>query len=166
MKIKLKNSKLVDEYKRSILFFHTSPVAKIERFLPLSHFGTKQAADMRRMHFIYKSLGIPEPAQLPNELPETIVKRFSKLKNAPELFTYPVYLYSKSALKIPDIGKHSLYQYHKWFRDKYVPKSKFLTGKERLEGDGVGETKTTYKKLLEEFIFVAPFTENEENLKK
>ncbi len=166
MKIKLKNTKLMDEYKRPILFFHTSPVEKIERFLPLSHFGTKRAADMRSIHFIYKILGIPEPTVLSDKIPDNIQKKISKLENAPELFTYPVYLYSKSAIKIPDFGRHALFQYQKWFRDKYAPKAKFLTGKERLEGDGVGETKTAYKKALTEFIFVDPFIENEENLKK
>ena len=166
MKIKLKNTKLVDEYKRPILFFHTSPVEKIERFLPLSHFGTKRAAEMRSMHFVYQTLGIIEPAQLPDELPENILKQFSKLENGPKFFTYPVHLYSKSALKIPDLGKHSLYQWQKWFENKYAPKAKFLTGKERLEGDGVGETKTSYKKALTEFIFIDPFTKTEEDLKK
>lgn len=166
MKIKLKNTKLIDEYKRPILFFHTSPVENIERFLPLSHFGTKKAADMRSMHFIYQALGIREPEVLPAELPKNVLTQFSELKNAPKLFTYPVYLYSKSALKIPDLGKHSLEQYKNWFKEKYTPKAKFLTGKERLEGDGVGETKTTYKKALTEFIFDDPFRQSKENLEK
>ena len=106
MKIKLKNTKLVDEHKRPVVFYHTSPVENIERFLPLSHFGTKKAADMRGMHFVYQTLGISEPATLPDKLPDSIYKQFSKLENAPQLFTYPVFLYSKSALKIPDFGKH------------------------------------------------------------
>ena len=166
MKIKLKNTKLVDEHKRPVVFYHTSPVENIERFLPLSHFGTKKAADMRGMHFVYQTLGISEPATLPDKLPDSIYKQFSKLENAPQLFTYPVFLYSKSALKIPDFGKHSLTQYKTWFQDKYAPKSKFLTGKERLEGDGVGESKTTYKKALTEFIFVDPFHQAKEDLEK
>ena len=166
MKIKLKNTKLVDEYKRPILFFHTSPVENIERFYPLSHFGTKKSAKMRGMHYVYQALKIPEPENLPDELPESIKERFSKLKNAQKLVTYPVYLYSKSALKTPDLGKHSLYQYQRWFKEKYAPKAKFLTGKERLEGDGVGETNTAYKKALTEFIFVDPFTKSREDLEK
>lgn len=166
MKIKLKNTKLVDEYKRPILFFHTSPEEGIEHFLPLSHFGTKRAADMRGMHFVYHALGIPEPAQLPDGLPENVREQFSKLETPPQLFTYSVYLYVKSALKVPDFGKHDLKQYQTWFRDNYAPKSLFLSGKERLEGDGIGETKTAYKKALTDFIFVDPFTKTKEDLEK
>ena len=166
MKIKLKNTKLVDEYKRPVLFFHTSPVGNIERFYPLSHFGTKKSAQMRGMHYIYQALGIPEPEILPDELPKNIREQFSKLKGAPQLFTYPVHLYSKNALKIPDLTKHSLEQFYHWFARQYAPKSRFLTSAERLEGDGVGETKTAYKKALTEFIFVDPFLQSKENLEK
>ena len=166
MKFKLKNTKLADEYKRPVLFFHTSPVEKIERFYPLSHFGTKRSAKMRGMHYVYQALGIPEPFILPDELPQNILTQFSKLKNAPKLFTYPVYLYAKSILKMPDLTKHSLEQFHNWFVKQYVPKSKFLTGAERLEGDIVGGAKTTYKKALAEFIFVDPFKQTKENLEK
>ena len=166
MKIKLKNTKLVDEYKRPILFFHTSPVGDIKRFYPLSHFGTKKSAEMRAMHYVYQALGIPEPEFLPDVLPENIRKRFSKLKGAPQLFTYPVHLYSKSILKTPDLTKHNLEQFYRWFTRQYAPKSRFLTSAERLEGDGVGETKTTYKKALAEFIFVDPFLQSKEDLEK
>lgn len=166
MKIKLKNTRLVDEYKRPVLFFHTSPVDSIENFLPLSHFGTKNAAEMRAQHFMYQALGIPEPAQLQKDFPSRLKKRLTKSEQVPQLFTYPVYLYSKSALKIPDLGQHDIIQYKTWFRDKYAPKSLFLTGKERLEGDGVGETKTKYKKALTEFIFEAPFKQKQEELEK
>ena len=166
MKIKLKNTKLVDEYKRPILFFHTSPVKGIERFYPLSHFGTKKSAEMRAMHYIYQALGVPEPEFLPDELPQNIREQFSKLKGAPQLFTYPVHLYSKSILKTPDLVKHSLEQFYHWFTKQYAPKSRFLTSAERLEGDGVGETKTTYKKALAEFIFIDPFLQSKEDLEK
>lgn len=166
MKIKLKNTKLVDEYKEPILFFHTSPVKNIERFYPLSHFGSKKSAQMRGMHYVYQAIGIPEPENLPDELPKNIREQFLKLENAPQLFTYPVYLYSKSILKMPDLIKHSLEQFYNWFTSQYVPKSKFLTGKERLEGDTIGETKTTYKKALAEFIFIDPFHQSKENLEK
>ena len=166
MKIKLKNTKLADEYKRPILFFHTSPVGKIDRFFPLSHFGTRKSAQMRGMHYVYQALGIPEPAVLPDELPENIRVRFSKLENAPKLFTHTFYLYSKFALKIPDFGKHDLELYKSWFSREYAPKAKFLTGRECLEGDGVGETKTAYKKALKEFIFIDPFKQSKENLEK
>lgn len=166
MKINLKNTKLIDEYKRPILFFHTSPVKDIERFYPLSHFGTKKSSQMRGMHYIYQTLGIPEPENLPDELPENIRMRFSKLENSPLLYTYPVFLYSKSILTMPDLIKHSLENFYNWFTREYAPKSKFLTGKERLEGDGVGETKTAYKKALAEFIFIDPFKQSQENLEK
>lgn len=166
MKIKLKNTKLLDEYKRPILFFHTSPVENIKRFYPLSHFGTKKSANMRGMHYAYKTLGIQEPENLPDELPKTLRDRLSKLKSTPQLFTYPVYLYSKSNLKMPDLIKHSLEQFYNWFSNQYTPKSKFLTGKERLEGDAIGETKTTYKKALTEFVFIDPFLQSKENLEK
>ena len=78
---------------------------------------------------------------LPNELPESIAKQFSKLEKVPELFTYPVHLYSKSALRIPDLSQHSLEQYYNGFSKSYKPTSKFLSGKERLEGDITGEEK-------------------------
>ena len=166
MKIKLKNTKLTDEYKRPILFFHTSPVSEIDRFFPLSHFGTKKSAKMRGMHYVYQALGIPEPENLPDELPEGLRKRFSRLENAPQLHTYSVFLYSRSILKMPDLITHSLEHFYTWFTKEYAPKPKFLTGKERLEGDGVGETKTAYKKALAEFIFIDPFNQSEEDLKK
>lgn len=166
MKIKLKNTKLIDEYKRIILFFHTSPVGDIKRFYPLSHFGTRKSAKMRGMHYVYQTLGIPEPENLPDDLPQNIKIQFSKIKDAPQLFTYPVYLYSKSVLKMPDLIVHSLEQFYKWFTQEYAPKSKFLTTKELLEGDGVGKTKTAYKKALAEFIFIDPFLQSKESLEK
>ena len=166
MKIKLKNTKLVDENKRPILFFHTSPVGNIERFFPLSHFGTEKSAQMRGMHYIYQALGYQDPLRLSDKLPTNIRIQFSKLKKAPQLVTYPVFLYSKSALKMPDLIIHSMEHFYGWFTKQYIPKSKFLTGNERLEGDVVGEAKIKYKKILAEFIFIDPFQQSKENLEK
>lgn len=161
MKIKLKNTKLQDENKRPIIFYHATPCKeKIESFLPLSHFGTKTASQMRSMHFIYKALGLPEPAVLPKEMPEVFQGR-----KIPDITTYQVYLSMKSPLKMSDFGQHSLVQFYNWFSMNYKPKSLFLTGAERCEGDVVGPSKIKYKKHLSDFIFVDPFTKSEKDLK-
>lgn len=167
MKIRLKTSKLLDNNKKPIVFYHATPQAqKISSFLPLSHFGTKLASDMRARHFIYKTLGIPEPAVLSKTLPESLKEQIRKIKNQPSITTYEVFIHIKKPLKINDFGKHSLEQYQRWFLNCYTPKSQFLTGKERCEGDVVGNTRTKYKKVLSDFIFVDPFTKSETDLRK
>ena len=161
MKFNLKTSKLLDENKRPIVFCHATPCKeKIESFLPLSHFGTKTASQMRAIHFVYNTLGIPEPAFLPKELPG-----FFQGRKMPEIKTYHVHLSMKSPLKILDFGQHSLVQFYNWFSMNYKPKSLFLTGEERCEGDVVGPSKIKYKKHLSDFIFVDPFTKSEKDLK-
>jgi hypothetical protein len=162
MKIKLKNTKLQDENKRPIIFYHATPCKeKIESFLPLSHFGTKTASQMRSMHFIYKALGLPEPAVLPKEMPKAFQRR-----KIPDITTYQVYLSMKSPLKMSDFGQHSLVQFYTWFSMGYKPKPVFLTGAERCEGDVVGPAKIKYKKHISDFIFVDPFTKSKKDLKK
>ena len=166
MKIKLKNTKLADTNKNPLPFFHSTPCEKIERFLPLSHFGTQAAAHMRSMHFIYRSLGIQEPAILPKAIPFQLLKKFNQQKDAPKLQMQKVYLAMKSPLKIPDLTHHSVEQYYRWFSDKYAPKSQYLSGSERCEGDVVGSARTKYKKVLSNFIFLDPFVQSESDLKK
>lgn len=162
MKINLKNTKLQDENKRPIVFYHATPCKeKIESFLPLSHFGTKTASQMRSMHFAYEACGIDEPVCPPKELPD-----FFKGKKVPQITTYAVNLCIKNPLKIPDLTNHSLQQYYNWFSQFYSPKSKFLTGLERCEGDVVGPAKIKYKKHISDFIFVDPFTKSKKDLKK
>lgn len=166
MKIRLKSTKLVDENKKPIMFFHTTPCEKIEHFLPLSHFGTKKAADMRSMHFVYQALGIPEPEVLPKDIPFHFLKKLSQQKNVPHLQTHSVYLAIKSPVCIPDLNHHSLEQYYHWFFRQYVPKSHYLSGSERCEGDVVGAARIKYKSVLSDFIFRDPFTQSKENLEK
>ena len=161
MQINLKNTKLQDENKRPIIFYHATPCKeKIESFLPLSHFGTKTASQMRFVHFAYEACGIDEPVYPLKELPD-----FFKGKKVPQITTYAVNLCIKNPLKIPDLTNHSLQQYYNWFSQFYSPKSKFLTGLERCEGDIVGPAKIKYKKHLSDFIFVVPFTKSEKDLK-
>lgn len=162
MKINLKNTKLQDENKRPIIFYHATPCKeKIESFLPLSHFGTKTASQMRSMHFAYEAYDIDEPACPPQKLPD-----FFQGKKIPPITTYAVNLCIKNPLNIPDLTKHSLEQYYNWFSRSYSPKSKFLTGSERCEGDVVGPAKIKYKKHISDFIFVDPFTKSKKDLQK
>jgi len=162
MQINLKNTKLQDENKRPIVFYHATPYPeKIVSFLPLSHFGTQTASKIRSMHFAYEACGIDEPACPPQKLPD-----FFQGKKIPPITTYAVNLCIKNPLKIPDLTKHSLQQYYNWFSQSYSPKPKFLTGSERWEGDVVGVPKIGYKKLLSEFIFVNPFTKTQNELKQ
>ena len=163
MKIRLKNTKLVDKNKNLIPFFHVSPYEKIDHFFPLSHFGSKMASDMRSMHFVYQTLGLREPAVLPKQLPVALLKKYTQRTDAPKLTTYPVYLAVKSTLKIPDLTHHSLEGYYRWFSHQYAPKSMFLTGRERCEGDVVGSARIKYKAILSDFIFRDPFTRSEQD---
>lgn len=167
MKIRLKSSKLLDNNKKPIPFYHATPqTEKIASFLPLSHFGTKLASDMRAMHFIYHALGLSEPEVLPMTIPSQIKSLLKKMTNPPKMTTYEVNLSIKKPIKINDFGGHSLDQYQRWFANCYIPKSQFLTGKERCEGDVVGEARITYKRILSDFIFVNPFTKSEDDLRK
>lgn len=167
MKIRLKNTKLLDEHKNPLSLFHVSPQKGIERFFPLSHFGTQLAARMRLMHFVYQTLGLSEPSELPEQLPTQVLKKFNQCKNAPKLSTYSAYLALKSPVRIPDLCRHSLEQYYYWFTRQYAPKSLFLSGEERCEGDVVGAAaRIKYKTVLSNFIFRDPFTRSEQDLKK
>lgn len=166
MKIKLKDTKLVDENKRPITFFHVTPCEKIDRFFPLSHFGTQTAARMRSMHFVYKALGLPEPTVLPDQLSSELLQKYEQQKDAPRLSTYAVHLKMKSPIRISDLSHHSLEQYYRWFSNWYQPKSQYLTGEERCEGDVVGPERIKYKKVLTDFIFRDPFVQSEQDLKK
>jgi len=166
MKLKLEKTKLQDEYGRPINFYHTTNVSKkIEHFLPLTHFGTKKAAEMRGIHFMYQSLGISEPAILPSELPQELEKKLQHSSQI-SLKTYQVHLHVKSPLCIFDFGKHDISNYQGWFLRQYSPKSIYLTPKECLERDNVGVGKMAYKKALTEFIFQNPKTLSIEKLKK
>ncbi len=165
-KIKLKDSKLLDENKKPIAFYHATPFqGRITSFFPLSHFGTKRAAEIRALHFTYKALGIPEPEDFLDNY--SFVKQEKKLENFqyPKITIYDVFLAVKRPLKIHDFGCHSLAQYCSWFLYMYKPKSQFLSGSERCEGDVVGPNKIKYKKHLTDFIFVDPFTRSEKDLK-
>ena len=166
MKIRLKNTKLVDENKNSVVFFHTTPCEKIESFWPLSHFGTCKSAQMRSIHFAYKTLGIPEPLNFPEEIPDNLIQKLSQYEDVPKLQTFFVYLAMKSPLYMPDLIHHSVEHYYQWFSRQYAPKSQYLTGQERCEGDVVGAAKTKYKNIVSEFLFLDPFTRSEGELKR
>ncbi len=166
MKIRLKSTKLVDENKNPVMFFHSTPCEKIDFFLPLSHFGTQKAAQMRSVHFMYKTLGIPEPLVVPEELPHHLVQKLNQLQNAPQLKTFSVYLAMKSPLRMPDIIHHSVEHYYQWFSRQYAPKFQYLTRQERCESDVVGLAKIKYKKIVSDFLFLDPFTRTEDELKK
>ena len=165
MKIRLKSTKLVDENKNPVIFFHSTPCEKIDFFLPLSHFGTQKAAQMRSIHFIYKTLGIPETL-VPEELPRHLTQKLTQLQNAPKLKTFSVYLAIKSPLRMPDIVHHSVEHYYRWFSGQYVPKFQYLTRQEKCESDVVGAAKIKYKKIVSDFLFLDPFTRTEDELKK
>ena len=132
--------------------------------MPLSHFGTQTAANMRLMHFMYKALGLQEPAVLSLQALGPLMKKYAQRKNLPKLSIHSVYLTIKSPVRMPDLALHSLEQYYNWFLRKYIPKSHYLTGVERCEGDVVGPARIGYKKLLSDFIFRDPFIQSEENL--
>ena len=166
MKIKLKNTKLVDADKNPIRFFHATPCEKFERFLPLSHFGTSKAANQRAMHFVYEALGMKEPNVCPEEVSPNLAKKLAKQSTVPPLRIFPVYLAMKSPVVMPDLTLHDLAQYYHWFSRKYVPKTKYLTRNEWLEGTVVGQARIKYKNLLSDFIFLDPFTRSEADLKK
>ncbi len=163
MKINLDKTKIRDE-EGPIFLYHSSLVSDIKNFLPLSHFGTIVAAQMRGTHQIYKYFGFDAPYPIPKQLPDFILKRLTQTKKQPQIFTYKVHLGIKNPLTIPDLVDHSLNQYYQWFNGKYVPKTKFLTHEE-LRG-GMGSENTEYKKKLTQFIFVDPFTRTIEDLKK
>ena len=161
MQFKLGQTKLLDKDKKPLVFYHATPcLKKIKSFFPLSHFGTKSASDMRAMHFVYKALKIKEPLKLDVDIPPWMKKR-----EIPKINRYSVNLCIKSPLKIFDLANHSLMQYYNWFYHFYKPKSRFLTGEERCEGDVVGPAKIGYKKCLSEFIFIDPFTRSEQQIK-
>lgn len=166
MKIKLKSTKLVDENKNPITFFHTTPCGKIKHFFPLSHFGTREAAQMRSMHFIYDALGMTEPVSHPDKIPPRLLEKLLQQKSIPNLQTYSVHLAIKSPLRMPDIIHHSLEHYYRWFSHQYAPKSQYLEGRERCEGDVVGPARIKYKDVVSDFIFLDPFTRSEAELKK
>ncbi|MBQ4472432.1 MAG: hypothetical protein II942_04240, partial [Alphaproteobacteria bacterium] len=166
MKIKLKNTKLVDADKNPVMFFHATPCDKIKSFLPLSHFGTSKAANMRAAHFVYKALGMKEPNFYPENVPDSLVKKLAQQTNIPPLRVFPVYLAMKSPVEMPDLTLHGLAQYYQWFSRKYVPKTKYLTKNEWCEGTVVGQAQIKYKKLVSDFIFLDPFTRSEGDLKK
>ena len=166
MKIKLKNTKLVSTDKTPLTLYRSTPDPVPQTgFKPLSHFGTKVAAHMRTMHFVYQALNIPEPVVLPSELPKSLLNAFHK-KSDMTFTTYSVHLHMKSSLRMPDVTHHNLAGYYRWFCTSYKPKSQFLTFTERMEGDVVGPEKIKYKQTLAEFIFLNPFTRSESELKR
>ena len=166
MNIKLKNTKLVDEQKRPLLFFHATPQNDIKHFYPLSHFGTQRAANMRAMYFFYDQLKLPQPMVMPQMPNDALLEKLVQQKNPLPLSTYRVYLYSQSALRIPDLGCHTFERYYHWFRNGYRPKQRYLSQQERQEAQVKGEGKTQYKSLLTHFIFVDPFTRTKQDLEK
>ena len=166
MKIRLKSTKLSDENKKPIMFFHSTPCEKIEFFLPLSHFGTRKAAQMRSIHFVYKALGIPAPLKMPEEVPTHLIQKLNQLQNIPKFKIFSVYLAMKSPVHMPDIVHHSVEQYYRWFSRRYVPKSQYLTPQERCEGDVIGPARIKYKGIMSEFLFLDPFTRSEDELRK
>ncbi len=166
MKLKLAKTKLADDYGRPIAFYHTTNVAgEIQSFYPLSHFGTKKAAELRGIHFAYQFLGLKEPSVLPETLPEKLKQTLFQ-KSQDYLKTYQVHLFMKSPLKIKDFGKHGKDNYRQWFLGAYSPKSIYLTPKECLERDNSGIINFPYKKALTDFIFDQPALTSESALEK
>ncbi len=166
MKLKLANTKLKDDYGRFVDFYHTTDAKQtIQRFHPLTHFGTQKAAQMRGFHLVYKALGMIEPLKGVSALPKTLQKRLD-VEHPNLLKTYRVHLSMKNPCEICDFGRHNLAMYHQRFSSFYLPKSIYLTPKECRERDALGPEKMPYKKALSEFIFVHPFQQSTEALKK
>ena len=167
MKIRLKNTKLALQDKVPLAFYHSTPGRDvIKTFKPLTHFGTKVAAQMRTMHFVYQALNIPEPAVLPQELPKSMLDSFHQLPGSATFTTYTVHLHMRSPIRMTDLCHHDLSGYYRWFSSKYQPKAHFLTFPERMEGDVIGPAKIRYKGSLSDFIFMDPFRHTESDLKK
>jgi len=121
---------------------------------------------MRTMHFVYQALNIPEPAVLPQKLPQSIADSFHQLPGSPTFTTYAVHLHMRSPIRVSDLCHHDLSGYYHWFSSKYRPKAQFLTFPERMEGDVLDPAQIRYKGVLSDFIFMDPFRHSESDLKK
>ena len=166
MKMILKDSKIVDKRNNLIPLYHATTHNDVKEFYSLSHFGTIVASNMRATAIIYDILKKPQPSVLFELPPNGLIQAFLQLKPIPPLCTYCVYLYARNPLRIPDLGRHTFDQYYSWFRNSYRPNPNFLSSKEYQESQKGRPQYTRYKQLLTDFIFIDPFRQPAEKLKK
>ena len=164
-KIDIEKTKLKTEWGRLEDFFHVTPhEGGIDRYYPLSHFGTARAARQRAVHFAFQQLGMKEDSMLPEHIPQSLLGQLKD--NMPPLSTQKVHLYMKHPLKISDLGRHSVNQYWPWFLQNYSPKPKFLSHTELMNLWSMGPRNAEYKMAVTDFIFKDPFTQSKEDLIK
>ncbi len=155
---KLENSILKDENGQNILLFHSTDT-KIDRFYPLSHFGTEKASarvseDIFRNRYQYTNY--EELAQrIDEEACSSVVPKYNI-----DYTTYLVNLSITKPLIMDDIGMHSEpVKWESWMRGNYWNKPFF---KKRYSDEDIAQRNA---QALYRFIFKNPDTMKEDELR-
>ena len=163
VKFNIKQTRLVNEKGQPLDVYHATQVpGGIQRYYPLSHFGTDRAARMRAAHFIYQALQKDDPAPMTEVADDELIMELGN--RLPPLSTQKLYLYMRHPKRIPDLINHNLAQYRYWFENRYEPKRQYLSPREMSELDALGAKQMNYKRLLTRFIFSDPFTQTRDSL--